>query len=377
MRVHFRTAVLGAGGAAALASVLLDHRDAVVSAARSWPPFVLVAGLLVIGAVANEDGVFAGAGALLDRLPGGDICLYLAAMGLVALVTVFLNLDTAAAFLTPVLIYVADKRRADQARLLYGSVFMANAASLLLPGSNLTNLLVLASGRLRAAPFFTRMLGPWGAAVGVTAAVVGVGFRSPRSGQEAAGSPGRRAQPGRPAVLTLAAIAVAAALILVVPDAALPVAAVGVVLLALRAGRHRIRLAQVAEAVDLATIAGLFLAATALGTLSRAWSYPAAVMRTAGAVRAALAGAVASVAVNNLPAAVLLGSRGPAHPVPLLFGLDIGPNLAVTGSLSALVWWRAATSSGVTPSVRRYSAVGCVLVPLSLGAALVAYALIG
>lgn len=376
MRVHFRTAVLGAGGAAALASVLLDRRDAVVSAARSWPPFVLVAGLLLIGTVADEDGVFSGAGALLDRLPGGDLCLYLAAMGLVALVTVFLNLDTAAAFLTPVLIYVADKRRADQARLLYGSVFMANAASLLLPGSNLTNLLVLAGGRLRATPFFTRMLGPWGAAVVVTAAVVWVGFRSPRSGQEAGGSPGRAAQPGRP-VLTLAAIAVAAALILVVPDAALPVAAVGVVLLAVRAGRHRIRLAQVAEAVDLATIAGLFLAATALGTLSRAWSYPAAVMRTAGAVRAAVAGAVASVAVNNLPAAVLLGSRGPAHPVPLLFGLDIGPNLAVTGSLSALVWWRAATSSGATPSVRRYSAVGCVLVPLSLGAALVAYALVG
>ncbi|MGH2719379.1 MAG: SLC13 family permease, partial [Actinomycetota bacterium] len=390
----------------ALASLALDGHDAVASAARTWPPFVLVAGLLLLGAVANRDGVFAAAGDLLDRLPGGDVALYLAAMGVVALVTVFLNLDTAAAFLTPVVIYVAHKRRAGEARLLYGCLFMANAASLLLPGSNLTNLLVPAAPgghTLRGAVFFARMVAPWGAVVAVTAAVVGVAFRhsppepaagdGPASGVEvgpagagrpagsggaAAGGPrcrGLAPRPGRLPALTLLAIGLAAALILAVPDPALLVAAVGVGLVAVRAAQRRIRLTEVAEAVDVVTIAGLFLGAAALGTLARAWSYPAHVMHSAGAVKAAVIGGVASVVVNNLPAAVLLGSRAPAHPIPLLFGLNVGPNLAVTGSLSALVWWRAARASGVTPSARRFSATGAVLVPLSLAAALGAYAL--
>jgi arsenical pump membrane protein len=62
----------------------------------------------------------------------------------------------------------------------------------------------------------------------------------------------------------------------------------------------------------------------------------------------------------------------PAEPRSLLVGLNIGPNLAVTGSLSALIWWSAARSLGERPSALRYSAVGVVLVPLTLAASLAA-----
>jgi arsenical pump membrane protein len=95
-------------------------------------------------------------------------------------------------------------------------------------------------------------------------------------------------------------------------------------------------------------------------------------MRTAASAQTAALGAVASVLVNNLPAAVLLGSGAPAHPRSLLFGLNIGPNLAVTGSLSALVWWQAARSVGARPSAPRYSAVGILLAPAAIAAALAA-----
>ncbi len=78
---------------------------------------------------------------MLARLPGGSLPLYVVAMLLVAVVTVFLNLDTSVAFLTPVLVHLARRRGAGELRFLYGCVFMSNAASLLLPGSNLTNLL--------------------------------------------------------------------------------------------------------------------------------------------------------------------------------------------------------------------------------------------
>jgi arsenical pump membrane protein len=76
------------------------------------------------------------------------------------------------------------------------------------------------------------------------------------------------------------------------------------------------------------------------------------------------------VCLNNLPASVLLTPHAPAHPRALLIGLNLGPNLAVTGSLSAYLWLRVARNLGARPSARVYSSVGVVLVPLSLAAAL-------
>jgi arsenical pump membrane protein len=60
----------------------------------------------------------------------------------------------------------------------------------------------------------------------------------------------------------------------------------------------------------------------------------------------------------------------PAHPRALLLGLDLGPNLAVTGSLSAVLWLQVARAAGARPSVVRYTLLGLVLVPLTLVAAL-------
>src|SRR5581483_7762711 len=74
------------------------------SAGEAWPPFVLVAGLLLLGAVADADGLFEAAGARLAASPLGPRALLLALLALVALVTAVLNLDTAVCFLTPVLV---------------------------------------------------------------------------------------------------------------------------------------------------------------------------------------------------------------------------------------------------------------------------------
>ena len=78
----------------------------------------------------------------------------------------------------------------------------------------------------------------------------------------------------------------------------------------------------------------------------------------------------AAVLVNNLPAAVMLSAHLPAHPRALLLGLDLGPNLAVTGSLSAVLWHHVATAEGARPSIVRYSLYGIVLAPLTIAAAL-------
>ena len=63
---------------------------------------------------------------------------------------------------------------------------------------------------------------------------------------------------------------------------------------------------------------------------------------------------------------MVLAAHAPAHPRALLLGLDLGPNLAVTGSLSAVLWLQVARANGARPSVLRYSLLGSVLVPLSL-----------
>ena len=363
-----RRITLLAAGSAGLVAVAIAAPSALAdAAAHIWQPFVLVTGLLLIGAVANEDGLFVRATAVLSRIPGGDVPLYVASMLLVALVTVFLNLDTSVAFLTPVLVQLARRRGFTEARFLYGTVFMSNAASLLLPGSNLTNLLVLSTEHVSGATFLSRMAAPWIAAVAVTMLVVAILCRGGRGVARDAVNTGA---PFRP--LSAAAVVVAAVLILVLSDSALPVLAVAVVLVAVRIRQGCIDVRRVRDSVDALTLLGVFLVAVVLGTVARVWTYPAHVMATAGSVETAVAGSIASVLVNNLPAAVLLGSRAPAHARSLLLGLDIGPNLAVTGSLSALVWWQAARLAGARPSARRYSALGLVLVPLSLGAALAA-----
>jgi arsenical pump membrane protein len=245
---------------------------------------------------------------------------------------------------------------------------MSNAASLLLPGSNLTNLLVLSGEHISGSVFLSRMALPWLAAVVVTAVVVALAFRNgtARTASVQAGDAHLRGWLGP------LGVAAAAGLTLALGDPALPVLGLGLALVAVRLAQGQLRLAQVTRRVDLASLAGVFLVAVSLGALARVWTYPASLMRSAGAIASAALGAVVAVFVNNLPAAVLLGSRAPAHPRALLIGLDVGPNLAVTGSLSALIWWQAARAVGARPSALRYTAVGVVLVPLTMAAALAA-----
>ncbi len=122
--------------------------------------------------------------------------------------------------------------------------------------------------------------------------------------------------------------------------------------------------------------AGLFLASVALGVLARSWNGPARLVAGASRWETAGIGAVAAVVVNNLPATVLLSAGAVPHPRALLIGLNIGPNLAVTGSLSAYLWIRAARQVGARPSITAFSARGVLLAPLAILTALAAASLL-
>ena len=331
-----------------------------------WPAFVLVTGLLLIGLVASRDGLFEHAGAALQRLPGGSAPLFAACLALVAVVTAILNLDTAAVFLTPVLVHAARGRGVREEAFLYGSVFMANASSLYLPGSNLTNLLVLAHQPVSGATFVAEMFAPALAATLATGfglfLLFGAAMRAPARAPRAS----ERATPPR---LSLVAVGAAAVLTVALPSPAVPVLCAGAAAALYELARGRLTGGELMRALGPAVLVSLFLVSVALGVLGRSWGGPSQLLGDGGRWGTTAIGALASVLINNLPAAVLLSARPVAHPRALLLGLNIGPNLAASGSLSAFLWWRAARQVDARPSLTAFSRRG---VPLGLFAMLAA-----
>jgi arsenical pump membrane protein len=337
------------------------------AASQAWPAFALVTGLLLVGVVAERDGLFAAGGARLSRLPLGARALLVASLGLIALVTAVLNLDTSVFFLTPVLLHLARHRGIDEAPFLYGTVFMSNAASLFLPGSNLTNLIVLHHEHVAGATFLARM---WPAAV---ASVVTTTLLLTLMFWRTLGAPAAPEREPSSARLGLGAagVAVSTVLVLVLASPALPVLIVGIAVVALA----RTTRARLLETVDPRVIGGLFVLAVAVGAVGRWWHGPEHLVNSFSRWQTAAAGAIGSIGLNNLPASMLFAARPPVHARALLIGLNLGPNLAVTGSLSAFLWLRVARSHGARPSARTYTLLGLALVPFSIAASLAALAL--
>lgn len=354
-----------AGGAAAVTAAALDAGAASSAASQTWPAFVLVAGLLLVGLVAAGDHLFASAGSALARLAPGGTALFAGVAVLVAVVTAVLNLDTSVAFLSPVLVHTARRRGEEAGVLLSMCLLMSNAASLLLPGSNLTNLIVLGSRHIPGSRFFVHMALPWVAAAVVTAAVVAWSGRAALRYRVEVVDDRERPVTGAGLVAVVAVVV----LVLVTGDPAPWVAAVGVAASVFAFTRRRIATSDILRVLDLPVLIGLFGLAVALGTLGRAWTGPADALAHLDPWGTAAMGAVSTVLVNNLPAAALLSARPPHHPLSLLLGLDLGPNLFVSGSLAWVLWHASARAAGGRPDVGRTVRLGLVAAPLSLAAA--------
>jgi arsenical pump membrane protein len=359
--------------AGAIVASVARPSAAQAAAAQDWSPFVLVAGLLLIGLVADDDGLFAAAGQRLARVTRHGSALFIGAVVLIGVVTAVQNLDTSVAFLTPVLIYLARSRGLGESALLYGCLLLSNAGSLLLPGSNLTNLIVLGHLHMTGGEFLARMWLPSMAALAVTAVVVVAFERRSLLDGTADVAASARFVPG----VGLAAVGLATVLVLTLRSPAIPVAAVGAVAVGVHLARRRARLRSVTDVLGVPVLVGLFGLAVALGVLGRTWSDPAELLTHLNTWATAAAAGLATVFVNNLPAASLLAARTPEHPFALIVGLNLGPNLCVTGSLAWLLWLRAARAAGARPSLRRASLIGAAAVPLSVIAALGALALTG
>ncbi|RAO59193.1 putative transporter [Micromonospora saelicesensis] len=358
-------AVLAVVGAACALSGLLPRAETTATLHRILPLLLFLGTAIVLAELTAVAGVF---DVLSSRLAiasrGSWAVLFLLCGGLATLTTLVLNLDTTAVLLTPVLLALARNLRIPAAPLAVTTVWLANTASLLLPVSNLTNL--LAADRVGLAPlaYAARMALPQIAAVAVTMALLWFGWwrRERPAG-------GRFVPPTRhvPADPVLHRTALAGCLIFVAGILAgveIEIAStVGLVLVlvgflvrspaTLRPGLVPVRL--------LFFVTGLFLVVQTLGRHGLddlVGTLVGADGGALGALRAGGSGALLANAVNNLPAYLagesVLPTGDHTRLLALLIGTNVGPLAAPWASLATLLWFERCRAAGVTVPLTRF-----------------------
>ncbi|MGN6503585.1 MAG: SLC13 family permease, partial [Pseudolysinimonas sp.] len=142
MRIAILGAVLLVAGGIAIATGVLPADAALAIAGRVWPVLLFAVAVTVVAELAAEAGVFA---AIAERLARFGLrrawMLWLLVVLLAVASTIFLSLDTTAVLLTPVVVLLARHNGLPPLPFALTTVWLANCASLLLPVSNLTNLL--------------------------------------------------------------------------------------------------------------------------------------------------------------------------------------------------------------------------------------------
>jgi arsenical pump membrane protein len=337
--------------------------------------------VLLLSHLADREGLFTWAAAATARRSGRSARSLLArVVVLAAVVTAVLSLDATVVLLTPVVVATAARMRTSSLPHAYAAGHLANSASLLLPVSNLTNLLAFAATGLSFLHFTGLMLAPWLVAVGVEFALLRWLFRTELA--KPVGEPVTAAPP-----LPVVAIAVVGLVVAGFGVASLlgvsPIwpAAIGVLVLAVRQlGGRTTRVSDLVQAADLPfALFVLSLAVVVLAVLRNGVEHVLHTVLPDGDGLAALLVIVAVSALlanllNNLPATLALlpvlavGGAGPV--LAMLIGVNVGPNLTYVGSLANLLWRRVLGREA--PSSVQHSAVGLATVPLTLLGATVA-----
>ncbi len=347
------------------------------------PTVGFLAAILVLAQLADEEGVFSYAGRLAAKAGRSSATRLLTVVfGVAAIITAVLSLDATVVLLTPVLFATAANLGVPPKPHVYACTHLANSASLLLPISNLTNLLAFAACGLGFATFAGLMLLPWLAVIAVEYLV----FRRFFARDLARPVTEEPREPGRPPwypliVLALTLVGFGALEPLGVAPAW--VALAGAVLLAI----PRLRRRRAREARRLVTAANipfcLFVFAlgivvlgvrqTGLGTLvTRLVPGHATLL---GLLGTAVLAAILANLLNNLPATLVLVpvvAHSPGLVLAVLLGVNIGPNLTYVGSLATLLWRQILHERRDPPRTREFLKLGALTVPLGLLAATLA-----
>jgi arsenical pump membrane protein len=311
-----------------------------------------------------------------------------------ALVTMLLSNDATAVVLTPAVYAVARAAQAEPLPYLFICAFIANAASFTLPISNPANLVVFGSHMPPLASWLGRFALPSAVSIGVTYALLRVASRRALQGAIARQitvpplTGGGRLTAG--GILFTAAVLLAASALGVALGPPTFVAGVLTMLLVLlRQRRAPWPLIRGVSWGVLPLVAGLFVLVRGLehtGVLAALSRLLLAEVQRSAATTAWGVGVLTALAcnlANNLPVALVAGTSLTAAPAAppllanvLLIGVDLGPNLSITGSLATILWMVALRREGQQISAGRFLRLGAlVMLPallLSLAAVLLA-----
>lgn len=339
--------------------------------------------VLVLAKLCDDEGLFEAAGASIARGRVGSGGLLRRVFVIASLITAVLSLDAAVVLLTPVVLAAVRRLRTRVRPYAYATAHLANGASLLLPVSNLTNLLAFHTAHVSFTRFTVLMALPW---LGVVATLFGIFLWFFARDLRVQPNPAEAGPTPRPPVLVLVVVGLTLAGFAVAQSVGVApawVALVGAAVLAARSlSRGHTSVADIARSAHVSFLVfvlalGVVVRAVMLNGMDRAMS---AVLPSGSGLPALLA--IAAIAallanlVNNLPATLVLlplvAPSGPVAILAVLIGVNVGPNLTYVGSLSNLLWRRVLRRHDVDAGVGEYTRLGICTVPPSLVVAVLA-----
>jgi arsenical pump membrane protein len=385
------------GGALLLIALrLVPFRLAGQAVAKGSDVYLFLIGMMLLSELAREQGVFDWVSSVAVRAANGSCSrLFVLVYSVGTLVTIFMSNDATAVVLTPAILTAVRKAKVSPLPYLFVCALIANAASFVLPISNPANLVVFHTGM----PPLGRWLADFGVpsllSIVVTFFVMRFLFRdelckSIECGVEAAKLSGN----GK---LVLAGLALMIAVLLTASamkrDLGLPTCLAALVITAvvsIKSKSDPITLAREISWGTLLLVAGLFVMVDAVESqgalnLTQQWlAWASGLGQSAGAMIVGFAVGIANNIVNNLPLGLIAGGTiRAAHTKGLmanavLIGVDLGPNLSVTGSLATILWLLALRKDSgdgtggqnLDVSFWKFLKVGAIAMPVALFAAL-------
>lgn len=369
---------------------LLPWRDALAAAGKGTDVYLFLVGMMLLSEVARLEGLFDWlATHAVRHAQGSAKQLFLIVYGVGTVVTVFLSNDATAVVLTPAVYAAATAARVEPLPYLFICAFIANAASFVLPISNPANLVIFGAHMPPLGQWLYQFTLPSIASILVTYAALRF---TQRHALDQAISEDFASKPlslGGKCValgigLTASALLAASALDrqLGLPTFVAGAAVTVVVLLISRQSPLPV-LRDVSWGV-LPLVAGLFVLVEGveqtgiLRVMARMLHEAAVASPQETAVGASVIVAFASNLLNNLPTGLVAATVSQNADVPLqvtsglLIGVDLGPNLSVTGSLATILWLIALRREGEAVTAWQFLKLGIIIMPPALAAALLA-----
>lgn len=381
-----------AGAALLVLTGVVPPHLALAAAARGNDVYLFLIGMMLLSEAARRQGLF---DYVADRAVHGargsanGLFAIVYAVGIA--VTVFLSNDATAVVLTPAVYAAARAAKVNPLPYLFSCAFIANAASFVLPIANPANLVVYGEHMPALPVWLARFSLPSLLAIVATFAVL---RWSQRHALEVPHRPLTTAPLPLGGGIVAAGIALTAFALLAastlglqlgLPTFILGVLVVTVVFIVCRASPLPV-LKGVSWGV-LPLVAGLFIVVQSLvgtGLLDRVTAAIHGLAASAPAAAPAVVGAVLALGanlINNLPMGLIAASASDAGHLTdtmtgaMLIGVDLGPNLSVTGSLATILWLVALRREGIVVGGWRFLKLGLLVMPPALLLALTALVL--